>query len=381
MFMTHLIPEQRIDKNGRLSTKHVRATAKGKNVHSNVPAPSLGTRAKVRNPKSAQKAFDPSLTQTTQEHRCFGEGYLNCHPNLEHLNEIGNNSAGRNYTVFSFVASEVEMYDVLSVTSPDHAVRLLAKGIRTADEAVQYMRSHRASDAILDLKAMSDDSLRRRIKSEVFMRRASELFQTGSPHFMDALEAHSITSIKDQIVGRIEHGLLDGSIKLDDIRYIGTTKLKVHNRLRRSADALIRVNQPDQNYTLDDMKALVSRAVAETSNTIEGEYQAALEHMMEFGPEAINSCESLSLFRSIDASHRSYKGADRHDRITYEVTFRNLYKKADSERVRTDKVMLLRDAGVAPEDGARMLDEGLSLQAAIAVLVDGAEKPLAEGWL
>jgi hypothetical protein len=182
-------------------------------------------------------------------------------------------------------------------------------------------------------------------------------------------------------VGRIEHGLLDGSIKLDDIKYIGTTKLKVHNRLRRSADALIRVNQPDQNYTLDDMKALVSRAVEETSNTIEGEYQAALEYMMEFGPEAIHSCESLSLFRSIDASHRSHKGADRHDRITYEATFRNLYKKADSERVRTDKVMLLRDAGVAPDDGARMLDEGLSVQATIAVLVDGAEKPLAEGWL
>lgn len=379
MFMTHLIPEQRLDKNGRFSTKHVRATPKEQNARSNVPAPALGTRAKDRN-KSAQKAFVPSLTQTTKEHRYFGEGYLNCHPNLEHLNDNGN-SLGRSYTVFSFLASEVEMYEVLSVASPDHAVRLLANGIRTADEAVQYMRAHGASDAILDLKAMVDDSLRRRIKSEVFMRRADELFQTGSPHFIDALEAHSITSIKDQVVGRIEHGLLEGNIKLDDIKYIGTAKLKVHNRLRRSVDALIRVNQPDQNFTLGDLKLLVSRAVAETSDTIEGEYQAALEHMMEFGPEAINSCASLKLFRSIDASHRSHKGADRKDRITYEVMFRNLYKKADSEPVRTDKVMLLRDAGVTPEDGARMLDEGLSLQAAIAVLVDGAEKPLAEGWL
>lgn len=378
--MTNLVPEQRLDKNGRFNTKHVRATPKARSATSNVPAPSLATAGKVKETKPAQKAFRPRVSQTRQERHTLNDLGNDFHPALKDLDRAGY-SWGRNYLAFSFEASEVEVYDVLKVTTPDNAARLLGSGIRTADEAVEYLRTHGASDAIIDASALATEALQRGIKSDLFMTRGPEMLKEDSPYAMDALEARSITSIADQVPGQVEYSILAGKIKLADIKYIGAAKLKTHKRLRRSAVALSNANDPDWPYTLDDLKTLVERAATENSPSVEGEYYCALEHLMQVGPEAINDCESLALFRAINASHRSHPRDERYDRIAYESKLFGLFRQSGKNREGTELAMRLRDAGIPAEDAGRMLNEGMSERAIIAVINEGTEKPLAEGWL
>jgi hypothetical protein len=302
------------------------------------------------------------------------------HPALKDLDRLGY-SWGKGYMAFSFEASEVEVYDVLKVTAPDNAARLLSHGIRTADEAVEYLRNHGADDAIIDSSELAGEALQRGIKSDLFMTLGPGMFKEGYPHVLDALEARSIASIADQVPGQVERSILDGRISLADIKYIGTSKLKTHKRLRRSAVALTNANNPDWPFTLDDLKTLVERAATETSLFTESEYYCALEHLMQAGPEAINDCESLALFRAIDSSHRSHPRDERYDRIAYESKLFGLYKQSGQRREGTELAMRLRDAGVPAEDAGRMLSEGMSERAIIAVVNEGTEKPLAEGWL
>jgi hypothetical protein len=213
------------------------------------------------------------------------------------------------------------------------------------------------------------------------MQLGPEMFKEDYPYVMDALEARSIASIADQVPGQVEYSILAGKIKLADIKYIGAAKLKTHKRLRRSAVALSNANDPDWPYTLDDLKTLVERAATENSPSTEGEYYCALEHMMQVGPEAINDCESLALFRAINASHRSHPRDERYARIAYESKLFSLFKQSGKNREGTELAMRMRDAGIPAEDAGRMLSDGLSERAIIAVVNEGTEKPLAEGWL
>lgn len=379
--MSNLIPEQRLDKNGRLNTKHVRATPKSLSDPSSVPAPSLGIANTVSKSKAATKAFKPRVSQTKITRHTLNELSDDYHLALAELNKTGYRW-GQGALAFSFEANEVDTYAVLSVTSPANAARLLSHGIKTADEAVSYLREHGAEDAIIDAREVTDDALRRGIKSEIFMTRGPLLLQEGSPYVMDAMELRSIAAVADQVGGRVELAVLSGDISLAEIKHLGVSNLKSHKRLRRSVDAIINARDPEFPYSLDDLKTLVERASSEGTSTIEGEYYCALEHLMQGGPEAINDCHSLAFFRLIDSSHRSFPMEERISRIKYEAKLYSLHNdRSYHNKERSELAMRMRDAGVSAEDAGRMLHEGMSERAILAVVNELAEKPLAEGWL
>jgi len=371
-----LVPEKRVDKNGVLTTKHVRATSRTRKEGLSVPAPSLVSAAPSTHSKGTQKAYKPRPSQTTQKQRRFDSNYAKCHENLKSSEEYGE-TWGRSID-FLFTASEAEMYSVLSVASAGDALRLLDHGFRTADDAVKYMRRKGAKDAIIDLRELAEGAFQRGISSENFMLRIDTMLKDDSPYILDTLELASIASISDQSYGTIQNKVLGGKIKLDDIKYLGPSKLKSYDRLRSTEPALTRLNEPDPKFTIDDLKTLVERANVEGSKN--REFRIAVDHLIEDGAEAINDAESLDFFYRVTLSHR-FPRADRFERIAYETKFFKTYQRKAGFPAGTELAMRLRDAGVPADEAARLMNEGMSERAVIGVVMQGTEKPLAEGWL
>lgn len=370
---SNLIPEQRVDKNGRLNTKHVRATPKAGNTASGVPAPALGSAVASTASGAAHGSYKPRPSQKQQKHRVYDSGFANYNEKLKAPDEHGE-KWGRSIT-FLFTASDVEMYEVLGVADNGDAIRMLASGIKTSQDAVEYMRSRGAEESIIDRSELTQGALERAISTEDFIVRLPETTVYGTTEMLDALELHSISSLAGQSY-RLLSDVLQEKIKVSDVKHLGVSKLKSHDRLISTAPALRRLNEPDPPFTVDDLKMLVYRAAAEHTKVTA--YRDVLGYVMERGVGTLEDVKTLRVFGGILRDHRS--NAEGYKEAEYEVAFYNAFE-GSSHRVNSKRIMGLRDAGVPPEEAAGMVSQGMSDLAIIAVAQEGTEKPFAEGWL
>jgi hypothetical protein len=371
--MSSLIPEKRVNKNGIVSTKHVRATPKARNDTSGVPAPVIASADASKESKGAQKPYKPRPAQKEQKHRNYDSGFANYNEKLKTPDEHSE-KWGRSIT-FLFTASDVEMYEVLSVAGDGDAIRLLAMGIRNADDAVAFMRSKGAEESIIDRKVLAEGALERGISAGNFILRLPESEAYDSTERLDALELYSISSLSGQSY-RLLRDVLQKKIKVADIKYLGASKLKSHDRLISTAPALMMLNETDPPFTLDDLKMLVERAAKESAKM--PVYRDVLDYVMQRGVGILKEVETLKFFSTVLSEHR--KTSEGYDEAEYEVAF---YKEHEWGRYRANstRLMKLRDAGVSPEDAAHMIDQGMTDLAIIGVSQEGTEKPFAEGWL
>lgn len=374
--MTNLVPEKRLDKNGVLTTKHVRATPRPQNALSGVPAPSLGTAVAPKRDKSAQKAFKPRASQTKQQNYAIDMAMA---PVSSELREGDAPSRPQSH-YFGYKANEVEVYAVLGVADPGDAAKMLSKGVRTAEEAVSYMKEHNAGHLIRNRTKFAAEALRRGISSYDFMERLG-LSDVGnpdddsSPYAMDALELSTYASLSDQYAW-VNKKILSGSVSLEDIKTLGVSKLKTHRRLYYSIPALEKVHDPEAKFSMDDLKYLVDRASSE--KTERRPYSDAVEYMVAEGTDGIKKLESLKLLSAIMSKHRI--GAGKHEHVTYEIDFRQTYDHYSRGFPKSDDLIALQDAGVSAERAAELMNDGMDARSVIAV-EDGTEKALAGGWL
>ena len=203
----HLIPEQRLDKNGRLNTKHVRASKQQPSA-TKVPAPTL-VAAKTtsrRKPLTAGQKT-PKNRSITVNHSARDSAlyrHLGLNPYVDE---------------YPFHASDEEVYAVLSVTSTGDAAALLNAGHRSAEDAAAYLQKNGLGGLIMDRSALCAEALDRRITPTRFIDATDYLTKPDSEHYMDAVEVHSANK---QLAARVQ----DGNVNFNDIKEIGLKKIK-----------------------------------------------------------------------------------------------------------------------------------------------------------
>lgn len=371
--MSHLTPEKRLDKNGRLVTKHVLSTPAAGNQPLSVPAPALGNTNTATPRKKAEKPFKPRASQLKTNAYSFKS--TTAYPDRE-LRKSSYSYYGTEY--YSYSCTEVDVYNVMSVCKPNNAMYLLTKGIRTAEGAREFLIANEVPHLIIDNSLLAQESLKRGISSDVLIEECSDLYwplrrdDKQSPYYMDAVELLTIRTLRDQS-GEIVKSVLDGNIKLSDIKHLGATRLKSFERLRSSRAALRMVNEPDAKYTIDDIKMVLELAFKQGATR--RDYEGALNYLMAEGPDAFPISSSLHSIASVVSTYGFAK--DRYERATYHL---KVVRKTNNF-IKRDEMDDLYRSGVDPFEAGSMIGQGMSVASVIGVMQGEVATPVAGGWL
>lgn len=382
--MANLIPEKRVDRNGTLVTKHVRATAKQAPKRSNLPAPSTGTQAAT---KAAQKAFKPRPRQVEQSHRSYRTYSFPADPPLVTLEERDRTMYNGSY--LGFEATDVEIYDVLSATtSAGNALAIMARGgVRNAKDARAYLKKHKASELIADRSDLTTAALERGINADVFVSCYEILdeSQRKSPYVLDAVEFKN-SPLNYGMNSFVLDNIVDGEIAFSDLKAIGLSRLKPFDRANALTEVLTKLNRGEADYSIDDVKAFVIRA-AEAKTDGDSFKRAAnfaarrgFDLLQDKADFELMSRESYHFLHTTSSFRRSHMNEDityTYDRIEYGVRMSKLTERWNYSGSST----AFFEAGVPAEVAAEVINNGGGVREAMAIHQDSIQSSVSGGWL
>jgi hypothetical protein len=381
--MNNLIPEQRADKNGNLVTRHVRATPKQGTQRSAMPQPSLGASSSTRGAKKAFKPRKAQLEQHQISHNVdrypFDQRLVTDASEKEAERERGSRYYSSYYV---FKASEVEVYDVLSVAPVGEALRMLSRDIRTADEARAYLTEHGVADLILDRRDTMNEALEKNVSHYDFVSKYEDMDdkKQSSDHLVDCVRFAS-SSLSEGLNGTLIDQIASGRVSFDDIKAVGITRLKSHNRAYSLANAFEALNNGEGDYTIDGIKTLVDKASKEVLDSRELSY--VCRAMKEIGLEATNSFKELKTlanayhFYNIAPGSNKYEGNSK-ERSIYAA---RLHDGTNNRILSVNYSDAFFEADIPVDKAVDVINRGGGLREAIAIHEEGIQGSVAGGWL
>jgi hypothetical protein len=364
-----LVPEKRVDKNGVLTTKHVRAGTKTVTPLPSMPAPVTPSAAPQQKMSAAQRKQKPR------------EYSLAMYDSDIELN--GTVQGGK----LIFSASNAEMLDVLSVVDkPGSALRLLNLGITTADEA----RAHMEGLGIVQASGERDELVRlaaRRGMGMNFFLDHIEVFEEAlrdnPDHDPDNLLDSVIFSTSKIGMGRkvTQEAIRDGNISYSDIKTIGTPRLASRNRLNVLHETLVKLNSGTADYTVDDVKELLRMVASE--DMIDTSLESVVKMIEPAGMKTVLGVPYLSRVASAyDHYHQQTKWSsltdkEKMERATYAV---RILQESGGAGTHVDYDRFYAE-GIPAEVAASVIARGGTVLAAKAIHEENIAPSVAGGWL
>lgn len=265
--MSNLIPEVRADINGKLVTRHVKsgdAAATGKTL----PAPVLKAEG-VRQRK--RPAFKPTERQQMQV--SYGVpmdtsedddwGRIGNRPTSPELLAVPITERQKELFIgdyHRFQTNELEYYSVLSVARPWDAINLLHRGIRSADEAREFLSQHGLDHLAGDYSDYVDEFLRKRFSPNLAASFMDKIIDYGAEpkNAVEWVEACAFKSIMDK-AAVLDKEMLSGAVTVSDLKEIGVKNAAVN--MKAVGEAIVRSKSGD--YPLLTMEAIKSLAQLE----------------------------------------------------------------------------------------------------------------------
>lgn len=363
----NLVPEKRLDKTGKLVTRHVRSGSDAPLAAASLPAPSVAPQKASRKQSPTTPKLRPKQLQQELYKESLYQGLVS--PQLR-------GSANWSLTIKAvFRANDVEFYSVLAVAYEGDAIKMLGDGVRTTEDAIAYMRE-RGMEPPFDRTAVTQEALRRNIIPDnyrVFFRSANlPSAKSESPHLADAIELFGIMSLKSQYHS-VSHQILAGEVRLEDIKKIGAVKLKGYNRLKDTIVAFEALQKPDCKFTHQDIKDLLGRVQPGTRDHRgwKSDYDAAIRYLVAYGPEFVRS---VNLNELNDYHRRFGLRPDGMERTKYQMAFMDtpLYDA---------QITTLYEAGIDPVRGAELANAGMEVTSIIGVVQEDVPSSIGSGWL
>lgn len=370
-----------MDKNGRIVTRHVRSAVS--NSAKNIPQPSIATS------KITGKALKPTAKQLDQMFYALDFKVYSPDRDVLRILDIDTSDYAR------FSANHVEFCDVLSVTSPDNAVTLMSRGIKTSDDARTFLEEQGLGHLIKDMAWESDSLLKRKIEPLAYAEIcAKDRGSHSSPRWIvDAAEAHSIKALRDwQRSPSVPTRVLDGAIRFDDIKTIGATRLvRADPQGTAMVHALVRINKGEVDFSAHDVRLLVDRFLSEPALVGNNSAERVLGLAEEFGvdftmrlhdPEAAYQLSSHLRYRKGASKRRGEANDDDSGKIVaYGDALKLHYVEESTSPAGYEKIIELYEAGVDPKVAANGLQNGHEASQIIAIHKEGIAPSVSGGWL
>ena len=262
-----LIPTAVVDKNGRMTTVHKKPVPSV-----SVPSALVSAAPSLVGPEESQegvtpnKEFHPTKKQVTPH--CFT---LNLRQDTVDRRLPSRSKHDSGYQFISFDATDIEVYDVLSTTR-NHATAmvLLQEGVRTTEEARNYLKSIDAEPLIDDRSQLAQKALERRIDAATLITFGEyynpELWHAGDhlERYLDGVEAYSYPQFQTNRRGPLLSDILTGKIRFSDIKTIGLRNCKNFIVRNGNLDTLHELANGSANYTAEQLR--------DAFNTADGNY-------------------------------------------------------------------------------------------------------------
>jgi hypothetical protein len=348
-----------------------------------MPQPSLGTSKDTR---GAKKAFKPRKAQLEQHQISHN---VDSYPFDKRLitdaseKEAERERSSRYYSsYYVFKASEVEVYDVLSVAPIGEALRMLSRDIRTADEARAYLTEHGVADLILDRRETMNEALEKNVSHYDFVSKyeAMDDKKQSSEHLVDCVRFAS-TSLAEGVNGTLIDQIASGRVSFDDIKAVGITRLKPHGRAYSVVSAFEALNSGEGDYTIDGIKALVDRVSEEVLDSREFSYvcrtmkAVGLEETMSF--KKLKPLANAYHFYNIAPGSNKYEG-NALERTIYAARLADGVSGGATSSNYSDAFF---EAGIPADKAVDVISRGGGLREAIAIHEEGIQGSVAGGWL
>ena len=370
--MANLIPEKRMDKTGKLVTRHVRSGPASAAAKTAMPAPSVGA-----NPVKTVVGVKPRSKQLTQQRSIwqnastfFKEGRP---PRIFMENESNPFRAG----YLAFEATDAEIYDLLSIVGPGHALELLSHDISTSEDARRYLTENGMEHYLMDNSAFAGEMLSRGVDpTKLIDLLADEGPEVGwnEPGFIEFAELYSSPSLHKQWP-KLKDDLLAGHITMKEIRSLGIANVSSRDRLIDSLGAVRALKSPDAKFSLRDLKEVLLLANA---NKLGGDdYAVVMRMLIECGPKDLPGLakDLPGVWRVARAYGERHLGAQVLYHLKFDHEMNNWHRHLHK------MVIPLQEAGVDPVQAAQMIDAGMQVEAIIAAQKEGITPSVASGWL
>lgn len=367
--MSHLIPEKRVNKNGHVVTKHVKAATTGSNI-SSLPAPAVSA------PESA-----PLHKDRLKQREWLYDMYRKYpEPNLQAIVAL----SGPAYGNVAFQCSDVEAYDVLRASHGTNAILLLSIGIRSKDSAIIYYKANDLHHLIEDNDEWVDQALARNIPAGSALDMAgswgSQSYRT-QPGFLDALEANSVRvlrEINNYTLMPVPTLIMQGHINYEHVKAIGATRLAKAARKTSIINQLREIHSGVSRLDIEGLKRLVEKYEIEGYPT--HSFTDPITMAGTYGADTILQLRNFK--RAADFlgnfTRKENNAYNRADVITYQD---ELYYWANGRHHFTiEDIFLLVDSGVPAREVITRLRDGNTINQIVA-MSQNVQSSISSGWL
>jgi hypothetical protein len=366
--MGNLIAEKRVDKNGVLTTKHVRAGAKTAASKTAMPAPKLATSS-----KAASRSYKaPTAGQLKRVFRTFTASMENPDPQLlEALGLPPTNEVG----IYRFNASANELYEMMARTSNGNALALINAGYNSVPEAMQFLSDHGLKH-LEEPCPMALEAQERRIPIEKFVSamRDATPERLAHPNFMDYMEVTGIAAFSEfsTLPGDVFHG----GIRLSDMKAVGITRIGKSIGWDSTEKAFRKMADGTANYGPEDLKVVL--------DLFGGSSSAYIEHAMEltdrYGIDFTKTIKDPTHYLMKAEADLVEKGTD-VQRIKSLLKYRDEFVNENVARMvpfSDEEMERFHDAGVSPAD---VIAKRITLTQLDAIEEHGISPSVSGGWL
>lgn len=382
--MNNLVPEKRLDRNGKLVTKHVRSTPRQGSTRSAIPAPTADAKTSA---KTATRAYKPLPRQTEVKYRSYQTA---TYPSNEPLTTKEQRSMNiRRSAYLGFNASDAELYSVMSATtSTGNALEIMARGdVRNAKDARAYLKKHKATELIADRSELMTAAFERGLSAETFIDGYEQLTEREreSPFVLDAVEFKT-SALDHGMNSLILDEIVCGDIAFSDLKAIGITRLKTNAKAYALTNVLTRLNKGEANFTVDEVKSFVIRAME--AKVVEESFKRAANFAAHRGFDLLQDKEDFELvnqnYYHVMALTSGFKKA--HEDEPIEVSLNRIeyavkLKKEVSGNFYYGYAQDFFDAGIPVDATANVVNAGGGVREAMAVHKDGIQSSVSGGWL
>lgn len=370
---SNLIPQKRMDKTGKLVTRHVRAGAPKPASGSSLPAPKMA----VPNGKKVT-AKKPLAKQSEVKLRMGSRSNHSPDPSL--YAALGADPKNL-WDLTTISASDVQMYDMFSILRTDDAVLLMDHKITSPDDAVELLEKNGLSHLLIDRRDLMTEAQNRRIDAWNFMEAQHKFgvddLACDPEVLLGAVRLDDSISLPRWETGGKEdsyaHHVMRGDISYDDVMTLGISSLSGAARFipEQLCGYLKDIHTGRASYDAE-----LLRHLGQKSGYSRPVLEQALGMVSEYGADFMSKVTYLDSAIAINDQYRGRPTKLRAELIQYaqemELKIANIGY--------ADMVKLF-DNDIPVEDAKVMVSQGMDADRIIAVSKEGITKSVASGWL
>lgn len=361
------MPEKRLDKNGKLVTRHV-STGTAKSVAAPLPVP------------TGQPIDKLSPEQLVEEDWLFTSSDFN--PSVEMESAWKKRSA-----TYGFTASDKTFYAMLKAVNIDDAIVLLSHSVDTPMKALNFLKKKKLEHHVVDgdYSRIFSRAIYRGIPAEDLITMHRKILFNGVEledkyqSVIDAAEAYGMKRLRKRSIWM---QVAEGKLRIEDLKAVGEDRIEDYDDPDQILTFMETLRQVGHEVTSEELASLVDRL----HNEKDCSWMSVDGLLNRFTPAQISHLYSLKGSASMaHYSNGRESTEERYARTVHYDAIVHLSEQPESDfnwkTMDFAAAVATFKAGLSPEDSMDCISKEMTPNQYIAIKNHGIASSVSGGWL